>query len=129
MLCVLGVSWLKPIKGQSDVRDGEQNSNKYDVCQTTSTYPEKFAINCTGKNCDNWFAINCKFNGDNFPALPSGVQDFLIHSLSESTKRSYRADLAHFEATGRTLQHRPPILRLILRKWPAFMLLPLLSAD
>ncbi|WP_273727829.1 site-specific integrase [Brucella gallinifaecis] len=38
---------------------------------------------------------------------PEAVLNLLSHSLSENTKRSYRADLAHFEDTGRTLPASP----------------------
>lgn len=51
------------------------------------------AINCTDGNAD---------------IQPSkAVLDFVSHSISESTKRSYRADLAHFEVTGRTFPALP----------------------
>ncbi|KAB0537045.1 integrase [Pseudochrobactrum saccharolyticum] len=66
---------------------------------------DDFAINCNDQHSTEIRAINC--NRDfGHSALPSNVQDFLSHSLSESTKRSYKADLAHFEATGRTLPAR-----------------------
>lgn len=38
---------------------------------------------------------------------PKAVLDLVSHSISESTKRAYRADLQHFEATGRTIPASP----------------------
>jgi integrase len=48
------------------------------------------------------FAIHCKFDGTDIQP-PKAVFDLVSHSISESTKRAYRADLQHFEATGRTI--------------------------
>ncbi len=62
----------------------------------------KFDINCKSQNFSNWIAVDRKSHTDNFQSTKA-VLELLSHSLSESTKRSYKADLAHFEATGRTI--------------------------
>ncbi|MFS2325369.1 site-specific integrase [Brucella sp. H1_1004] len=67
---------------------------------------DKFDINCKSVDFRNWIAINCKSDEHSFQP-PEAVLDLLSHSLSENTKRSYRADLAHFEATGRTIPAPP----------------------
>lgn len=60
------------------------------------------AINCTNTRLVCPSAINCNYELADF-GLPSGVQDFLSQSISENTKRGYRADMEHFEATGRII--------------------------
>ncbi len=52
------------------------------------------------------FAINCKLDSSNIEP-PKAVIDLVSYSISESTKRAYRADLRHFEATGRTIPASP----------------------
>ncbi len=51
-------------------------------------------------------AINCKFDGADIQP-PKAVLDLVSHSISDATKRAYRADLQHFEATGRTIPASP----------------------
>jgi site-specific recombinase XerD len=45
-----------------------------------------------------------------FPAPPVAVRQFVNQSLSENTKRGYKADLAHFASTGRTIPSTPEIV-------------------
>jgi integrase len=41
------------------------------------------------------------------PALPEGVTRLVTQSLAEATRRGYKADLAHYAASGRTIPSTP----------------------
>lgn len=63
----------------------------------------KIAINCKelGGIVESFFAINCNFNDVNFQrSVPVLVRDIVSNSVTDSTKRAYSADLAHFEGWG-----------------------------
>lgn len=49
-----------------------------------------------------------------FPALPEGVTRLVTQSLSENTRRGYRADLAHYAASGRTIPSTPEMVATYL---------------
>lgn len=72
-----------------------------------------------GQSPDDCFAINCKHDGSDFTSglsieqieaetgLAASIRPFLTSSLSDASKRAYRADLRHFEASGRSIPCPP----------------------
>lgn len=83
--------------------DAHADLEKHNCRQlATDDAPDKNEINCEHEQSGNSFAINCKFNEPDFQP-PKAVIDLVSQSISENTKRAYRADLQHFKATGRTI--------------------------
>ena len=67
----------------------------------SKTAQESRAINCTGQvPSDSRWLSTCSPASE---ALPAQIRDLLTLSLSDNSKRAYRADLKQFEASGRTL--------------------------
>lgn len=63
------------------------------------------AINCTkrGVGSDGWRSTPSSTS----EALPANLRGLLTHSLSDNSKRAYRADLRQFEASSRTIPCSP----------------------
>lgn len=80
--------------------------------------PSKIAINCTRGGIETSCAINCNSKSPH-SALPTCVRSFLTNSLSDSTKRAYAADMAHYAASGRTIPSMPENLAEYLAEMAA----------
>ena len=72
------------------------------------------AINCTGHHWQDAPALPSPFVPEGFlspfSASSAAIREMLNNSLSENTKRGYRADIAHFAATGRTIPSTPEVV-------------------
>jgi len=66
---------------------------------------DKNEINCADVHDDD--AINCASDDDSSQALPAHVRALATNSLSDNTKRAYRADMAHYRASGRSIPSSP----------------------
>ena len=82
------------------------------------------AINCTRDNRRTIVSSDLDGTVGNgspigFQAAPEAVWRLINHSLSDATKRAYREDLAHYEATGRTIPSTPDAVAIYLAECAA----------
>lgn len=75
--------------------------------QASSDHESQFAHNCTQPFNENACAIKCNLKVDAINAAPAAVQAMLHQSVSDNTKRAYRADMAHYASTQRCLPTTP----------------------
>lgn len=73
----------------------------------SNDHDSQIAINCTEPFDENACAINCNPRVDAINAAPAAVQAILHQSVSDNTKRAYRADMAHYASTQRSLPITP----------------------
>lgn len=86
--------------------------------QRTATVPAVCETGRTDHSNFHQFAINCKTNGNphgevgtgdqaTVSALSDGVRALISNSLSEASRRAYKADMAHYEAWGGAIPSSP----------------------
>lgn len=73
----------------------------------SNDHDSQIAINCTHPFDENACVINCNLRVDAINAAPAAVQAVLHQSVSDNTKRAYRADMAHYASTQRYLPTTP----------------------
>lgn len=81
--------------------------NPSHVCNSNA---DRFANICTNQSERNLFAMNGSLHAQVINAAPASVQSVLHQSVSDNTKRAYRADMAHYAATQRHVPTTPESL-------------------
>lgn len=67
----------------------------------------QFAINCTTTSKDDFNAAMTIDQIEAQTGLAASIRPFLTQSLSDASRRAYRADMRHFEASGRSIPCPP----------------------
>lgn len=81
-------------------------------------FPVESETRSSGHSSFNKIAINCTSSGQRVGTVPTpatsgtrdvsdGVRELLSQSLSPATKRAYRSDMAHYEASGGIIPSTP----------------------
>lgn len=79
----------------------------------------QFAINCTNISESDFTSSLVIGECETQTRLAASIRPFLTQSLSDASKRAYRADMRHFEASGRSVPCSPERLAAYLAEMAA----------